>query len=151
MWTSGNSTLFQKSGLLGVYSKSREGRDKLGSLCLLLHLLVCYVLLSVALQPARELDFCCCLRLRACVFRCVREGGKQGYWGASERKQFVCVYACEQTSLHVCVPLGTMGLLLAAPYQFITKPPGTGTFCRKTGARCSAALCAAAFKVGGCW
>lgn len=43
-WTSGNYAPFQKSGFLGDYSKSREGRDKLGSLCPLPPLLVCCVL-----------------------------------------------------------------------------------------------------------
>lgn len=43
------------------------------------------------------------------------------------------------------------GLLLTACPRFIPEPPGTGTSCWKTGARRSAALGAAAFKVGGCW
>lgn len=34
-------TSFQKSGFLGVYSKSKESKDKMGSLCPLLRLLAC--------------------------------------------------------------------------------------------------------------
>lgn len=43
------------------------------------------------------------------------------------------------------------GLLLTACPRFIPEPSGTGTSCWKTGARRSAALGAATFKVGGCW
>lgn len=60
-WTSGDSTPFQKSGFIGVYSKFRGGRAMLDSLCLLPHLLMCHDIQSVALQQAQELDSCPCL------------------------------------------------------------------------------------------
>lgn len=87
-----------------------------------------------------------------CVFGHMREGENRVTAGARGRKR-ACV--CMHVSKPACVcalPPGTTGLLLTAPLpRFITEPPSTGTSCRKNGARCSAALCAAAFKVGGCW
>lgn len=63
-----------KSGFIGVYNKSREGRDKLGTLCLLSCLHMCHGLQLVASQQAQELNSCPCLELRICVFRFMGEG-----------------------------------------------------------------------------
>lgn len=123
-WTPGNSTPFQKSGFLGVYSKSREGGDTLGSLCLLpLSPCVSYPSVShfATGLRARFLPLPGVQGLCVCVW-VHQEGGKQGYKGCQRKKK------CGG----VCIPSGDCGAPVDSPsLQFVPEPPGTGTSCRR--------------------